>query len=589
MNPIARDPSESKAGPAPRLRVGTPYRRRRLPSFVDLRLDGNEGPAACEALREALQGIDPEVARRYPDAGSLEHLLAERHGVPEDCVLVTAGADEALDRIFRAYGGPGRTAVMPEPTFEMIPRYAELAGCEITRVPWWDGTFPTESYLARSAPSGTSILCVVSPNNPTGLVAEQDAVRRLAEARPECLVVLDQAYVEYATAGPTTPLLDLGNVVVVRTLSKAVGVAGLRIGYAIGRRDCIEVLRAAAGPYPVAGPSVVAALRILQGDPARTDVHVARVQTERALLRDKLKSHGFEVVPSEANFVHVVGAQTSWLADALESLGILVRRFDDGRDVRLRITCPGAQIPFDRLVAGIDAAMGPDALLFDIDGVLADVSRSYRQAILTTARSFGVDLTSDAVRALKAAGDANNDWIVTQRALASHGMEVPIERVTAEFERHYQGTPAAPGLRELESCLVDRDVLERLAQTIPIGIVTGRPRADAERFLDAHGLRGLCQALVCMEDAPAKPNPAPIALAMERLDARSAWFFGDTPDDVVAARRAGAIPIGITPPGDPPDEARASLERAGAARVHGSLTDLPNDRRRLLALMETAR
>lgn len=575
------------AGPTPIRPLAAAYRRRPIPSFVDLRLDGNEGPPAGDEIRSSLTSIDPDAARSYPDATSLERALAERHGVSPDRVVITAGADEALDRIFRAYGGPGRRAVLPEPTFEMIPRYAALAACEIDTVPWLEGPLPTRRFLERTPTDGTAILCVVSPNNPTGLTATAADVLRLAAARPESLVVLDQAYAEYADDDLTSACLGVPNVLVVRTLSKAQGLAGLRIGYAVGSAACIEALRATASPFPVAGPSLAVARSILESAPDRARSHVEQVRREREVLRDQLMQNGFSVPPSQANFVYVRGERTGWLADALASLGILVRRFREAGEVRLRITCPGDEERFRRLGAAVSAAVAPQALLFDIDGVLADVSQSYRTAILETARSFGVELTTAEIRQLKSEGNANNDWDLTRRAMARRGVEIELADVTARFERLYQGTASSPGLRERESCCVVPEVLRRLAQTMPIGVVTGRPRADAERFLARHDLLDACGALVCMEDGPLKPSPAPVRSALRQLGVETAWFLGDTPDDAAAARAAGAVPLGVVAPGDPEAETRASLENAGAARVLTSLASLPDDRSRLFQLLET--
>jgi phosphoglycolate phosphatase-like HAD superfamily hydrolase len=117
-------------------------------------------------------------------------------------------------------------------------------------------------------------------------------------------------------------------------------------------------------------------------------------------------------------------------------------------------------------------------------------------------------------------------------------------------------------------------LLERLAARVPLAIVTGRPRQDCERFLTRFGLKHLFSATVCMEDGPAKPSPAIVHRALELLAVDAAWMIGDTPDDVVAARKAGVVPIGIAPPGDASSETTTAMERAGAALMLGSLNEL---------------
>jgi HAD superfamily phosphatase len=221
----------------------------------------------------------------------------------------------------------------------------------------------------------------------------------------------------------------------------------------------------------------------------------------------------------------------------------------------------------DRLACALRAAMKPRGLLFDLDGVLADVSGSYRQAIIETAASFGVRVTREAIAAAKAAGNANNDWVLTQRLLAASGVEAGLEEVTRRFETLYQGDGRSPGLRETERLLVERGQLQRWASQRPLAIVTGRPRVDAERFLERFGISDCFRVLVCMEDAPLKPDPSPVRLAMERLGIEHAWMIGDTVDDVLAARGAGVIPVGIAAPGEDLARATDTLTRAGAARV----------------------
>jgi len=240
----------------------------------------------------------------------------------------------------------------------------------------------------------------------------------------------------------------------------------------------------------------------------------------------------------------------------------------------LRISCPGDAAAFARLEAALRAVLAPQALLFDMDGVLADVSRSYRRAILETAASFGVALSPDDVARAKARGDANDDWALTRRLLAERGCERTLAEVTAVFERLYQGADGAPGLRASERPIPSRELLERLGRRAALGVVTGRPRRDAQAFLESAGLVDCFATVVAREDAPLKPDPAPVRLALERLDVRAAWMVGDTPDDVRAARAAGAVPLGFVPPDAGGDSTRGALSCAGAARVLATLEEL---------------
>jgi histidinol-phosphate aminotransferase len=543
---------------------------------VALKLDSNEGALPPVALLEALASLDPEALRRYPDVSALEATLARRIGVSPDRVIVTAGADDAIDRVCRAYLRAGRTMLLPEPTFEMLDHFAKLAGGTLARVPWRRGEFPLAAFLAR-LDEQPAVIAVVSPNNPTGATAAAADVRRLAEAAPTALVLLDHVYVEYADEDLTAAVIDLPNVVVLRTLSKAWGLAGCRIGYAIGSPDVVATLRAAGAPYPVAAPSVALALRHLAHGEAALQGHIAQVREERLALGAHLAALGLEPLPSRANFILAeCGVRAPFLTAALAALGVVVRHFPNrpGLTSALRITLPGDAPAFARLVAALETALAPEAILFDLDGVLADVQHSQRAAIAATARSFGVAVTSAQVAVAIRAGDAANDWLVTRRLIEGGGKGASLDDVTARFQSLYLGEPLTTGLREREVLIPSSSLLERLAARRPLAIVTGRPRAEAQWFLERAGVAHLFGTVVVMEDAPSKPDPAPVRLALERLGVRRAWMIGDTPDDVRAAAQAGVLPLAVVAPGDEPSLAVAALRDAGAARVLGALTDL---------------
>jgi len=518
---------------------------------VALKLDSNEGPLSPPALLAALATLDPEALRRYPDVSTLEATLASRVGVAPDRVIVTAGADDAIDRVCRAYLGAGRTMLRSEPTFEMFDHFAKLSGASpLAPVPWRCGEFPLAAFLTRLAEQ-PAVIAVVSPNNPTGAAATAADIRCLAEAAPNAVVLLDHVYVEYADEDLTPAVIDLPNVVVLRTLSKAWGLAGCRIGYAIGSPEIVASLRIAGAPYPVAAPSVALALRQLSGGGERLQTHVRRVREEREELRARLTALGLEPLPSQANFILAdCGVLAPFLTAALAALGVVVRGFPNrpGLTSAIRITLPGDSAEFERLIDAFETVLSPEALLFDMDGVLADVQQSQRAAIAATASSFGALVTSAQVAAAIRSGDAANDWLVTQQLIEAASCDVSLDDVTARYQSLYLS------LRELECLIPSSALLERLAASRALAIVTGRPRAEAQWFLDRAGIASLFGTVVAMEDARPKPDPAPVRLALERLGVRRAWMIGDTPDD--------------------PSLAGPALRDAGVAHVLDRLSDL---------------
>lgn len=334
-----------RAGPKPNPGVERAYRNSAPAAPTDLWLAGNEGrPAAALELQLGGDGL-----RRYPNTAEVAACAGERFGVAADQVLVTAGADDALLRIALAFLAPGRSAVVPSPTFEMIPRYTAVAGGELIEVPWEPGApYPVDAAL-DALREDSSLLYVVSPNNPTGAVATAEDVLRACDAAPDALVVVDQAYGEFADEDLTEAALSRPNAVVLRTMSKAYGAAGLRVGFAIGRPELLRVLEAAGNPYPCAAPSLDAALQLLGMD---VEGSVETVRAERTALVERLRALGLDAAPSQGNFVHARTPAADALRARVAEEGIAIRSF--GRSVR--ITCPANEKDFERLLAALEVA-----------------------------------------------------------------------------------------------------------------------------------------------------------------------------------------------------------------------------------------
>lgn len=222
-------------------------------------------------------------------------------------------------------------------------------------------------------------------------------------------------------------------------------------------------------------------------------------------------------------------------------------------------------------------------VLFDMDGVLVDVSGSYRKAIAETVYHFtGREVTDAQVQRLKNEGGYNDDWKVSHALILDAGMEVSFGRVVDEFQRRYRGD-AWNGLIAHEAPLVTEETLLALRAGRVMGVVTGRPEAEARFTLHAMGWKGLFPLLVPMEkqERRGKPDPFPLqrALAMlaacgVRVHPHEAVYIGDTGDDMIAARAAGMWAVGHVPPYLPAAHADF-LTATGAHCVIHRMEDLP--------------
>src|SRR5581483_8278530 len=297
-----------------------------------IKLASNEGPfgplpAAREALARATESLN-----RYPDGGSyrLHEALAARHGVAMDEIAVGAGADGCIDMLSQATLDPGDEIVCGWPSFASYVIYAAKQGATVNTVPLRDHTYDLDALLAAVTPC-TKLVYICEPNNPTGTMNTAGEIDAFFERVPEHVVtVVDQAYFEYIDR-PDYPdaverYLKAGRrVVVLRTFSKIYGLAGLRVGYAVGPRDVCTSLAKVRRPFDVTTTAQVAALASLDDE-----VELARrraVNEEgRVRLEAVLRDHGFDPVPSVGNFLYVdTGGDAKVLFDQLLREGIIVR------------------------------------------------------------------------------------------------------------------------------------------------------------------------------------------------------------------------------------------------------------------------
>lgn len=339
--------------PAPRpdlAGLGTYSSARPGPVPVLVRASSNEapGPAPEELVARASDAL--RDAGRYPVLGGrdLAEAVAGHHGVDPDRVAVADGALALLDRLLLGYVSPGDPVVMAWRSYEAYPLSTQVAGGRCVPVPLdATGTHDLDALLAATLAERARVLVVCNPNNPTGTAVPWFGPCRLSDlldAVPaDTVVVLDQAYVEYADPDPAAPglaaLSDRDNVVVLRTFSKAHGMAGLRAGYAVGARTLVDVLRAVSPPFPVSTPAVAAALCSLE-HPEWVAERVATARTERVLLRELLAAHGLPSLPSQTNFVWLpLGAAATDFAERCAAHGVLVRPFA-GEGVRITVGDP---------------------------------------------------------------------------------------------------------------------------------------------------------------------------------------------------------------------------------------------------------
>lgn len=217
------------------------------------------------------------------------------------------------------------------------------------------------------------------------------------------------------------------------------------------------------------------------------------------------------------------------------------------------------------------------ALLFDMDGVLVDVSQSYRLAIQKTAEYFlnqPVDLAL--IQDYKKKGGLNNDWDLTEAILKDAGMDLDKDQIIHQFQMFYLGNNF-DGLINNETWLLNKDILRTISQQCSTGIVTGRPRMETDYVLKHYDVSPFFRTSITMDDIPrdkGKPHPMGIQRALQILEASEAFYFGDTGDDMRAAVAAGIVPVGVFNGIGSKEEQKKHLMEAGAHMVLESINQI---------------
>ncbi|MEV0386560.1 histidinol-phosphate transaminase [Nonomuraea sp. NPDC050643] len=321
------------------------------PDGRSYKLSSNESPydplpSVVEAIAEGARQIN-----RYPDPGSvaLTEAIAERFGVPAERIALGAGSVTVAQQLFETIGDPGAEVVYAWRSFEAYPLLADLAGVKSVMVPLAGEDHDLDA-MAEAVNDRTRMVFVCNPNNPTGTAIRRGALEAFLDRVPEhVLVVLDEAYREYVrdedVPDGLTLYRDRPNVCVLRTFSKAYGLAGLRVGYLIAHEPVASAVRKTIIPFAVNHLAQIAAIASLRAEDELLE-RVERVVKERTRVRESLVAQGWTVPPTEANFVWLrLGERTLDFAAACAVEGVAVRPFA-GEGVRVSIGTPEANDVF---------------------------------------------------------------------------------------------------------------------------------------------------------------------------------------------------------------------------------------------------
>lgn len=326
-----------------------------------LRLDFNENTVGCSpAVRRSVARLSAQELAMYPEYQKPTHVLAKHFRVQHQQLLLTNGADDALRVIFDAFVDPGNAVLLAEPTFGMYRFYATLAGARVHSIRYDSQMrLPLETILAAIRSRRPRVLFLANPNNPTGTLLDAAALRRIIQSAAKTLVVIDEAYNEFSGGSVLPWITRYRNLAVVRTFSKAAGLAGLRLGCLFAHRDVMAAFLRVASPFPVNAAVLAAAVAAVR-DFRSIRNYAGEITLARAQFEAALAPLGIRTFPSVANFLIAdFGSRAATITRRLKREGILLRdRSEDfGRPGFVRITI-GTRAQMRRVVAAISRALG---------------------------------------------------------------------------------------------------------------------------------------------------------------------------------------------------------------------------------------
>lgn len=268
-----------------------------------IRLDFNENTYGCSAAaRKALARLSAKEIATYPEYAVATRKIARYFRVPPDELLLTNGGDDALRVFFDTFAEPDSHILICEPTFPMYRYWAEIAGARVETLRYGANMeFPLEQALValRKKPR---LFFLANPNNPTGTTVDSATILKLLRSATRTVVVLDEAYAEFADETAVPWIRRYPHLFVARTFSKAEGLAGLRLGAVIGRRDSLSLVRRATPPYPVNIAALAAGVAVIE-ERKTIARYVRDVKRMRSWLTRELERRNVRVFPSSGNFL----------------------------------------------------------------------------------------------------------------------------------------------------------------------------------------------------------------------------------------------------------------------------------------------
>ncbi|MFW5891085.1 MAG: aminotransferase class I/II-fold pyridoxal phosphate-dependent enzyme [bacterium] len=501
--------------------------------------ENNYGPS--RNVIETIRNINKKEIICYPDYLDLLKKIEKMTGY---FPIITNGSDDAIRIIYDAFFPFPKNSevIIPEPTFSMFKVYASMKGVNV-KSPYYikkysdknlSFVYPIEKVLG-CINNKTKLIIIVSPNNPTGDEIKKEDLKKILDTGK--MVILDEAYYPFGKSNIDF-IKNYSNIIILRTFSKLYGLAGLRIGYILTQEKNVNKLKLFQSPYSVNSIGTKAALICLNENVYYRECFNRIIDNKRYLVK-KLRELNILVVDTKTNFVLV--KMNFNLYKYLLKNGILIRKYEDFYRISI-----GTKNEIEKV---INLILKIPILLFDMDGVLANVKCSYRKAIIYTVNEMSnLKINNSDIDKIKSLKGFNNDWKTCQEILKRKGYNFSINSIRKVFQKYYFK------FRNSESMIISKKKLIELSAYFRMGIVTGRPKNEAFYFVNKMNIKKYFEVIITKNDIGEndKPYPCGIIKALDYFNLNigkirsDCYYIGDTINDEIAAKNAGIKYVDIT-------------------------------------------
>lgn len=522
-----------------------------------LKLDSNENIyGASQNVISTIKNFDFSEISLYPVYGKVIEKLAQKFEVKKENILLSNGCDEALNIIINTFLDEEDEILSYNPTFSMPALYAKILGAKVKTIEYDEKFIFDIKKFSKNISNDTKLAYIATPNNPTGEIVSRSEIEILLKRHPETLFIVDCTYTNFAQGVAIEDYIDLtktfDNIIVVKSYSKDFAIAGLRFGVAFADENIIAQLKKVISPYSVNSIALACIIAILNDEKSFIEIKEKNIQAKEALI-EGLKELGYCPYPSGGNFILCdFYNHCDFYYEKLKKNGVIVRKFAKKSPISscLRITIPS----LGGVKYILELLQKKNLLIFDLDGVVFDVSNSYTSAIKETFKHFAQkEVEPSEIQAVKNMGGMNCDWDATKCLLERHGVYVELSEVINAFQELFfnPNDKTKKYLIDEEKLVISKETFAKLSERFDFAIFSGRLKDEAKYSLEKFDIDKYFYFYVTSDDLAKnmlKPSPKGVLDILKHCPHKNVKYFGDSVDDIISGNGAQVETIGVIAP-----------------------------------------